>query len=103
MKKTAWIILLVTASVCTSFGQQVNTAKLDSLLNILSSKGLTNGSLAITKNGKTVYQKAMGYSYIDSSKKIPADIHTKYRIGSATKMFTATMIFQLAEEGKDKS
>lgn len=58
------------------------------------------GSLTISINGSIEYQKAIGYSLIGDDKKVAAGIHTKYRIGSATKMFTATMIFQLIEEGK---
>jgi len=60
------------------------------------------GSLTISKNGIINYQKAIGYSLISDDKKVAADINTKYRIGSATKMFTAVMIFQLIEEGKIK-
>ncbi|MBS1641618.1 MAG: beta-lactamase family protein [Bacteroidetes bacterium] len=102
MKKTIWIILLLTLSVFTSFGQNINVAKLDSFLNTLSAKDLAMGSLTISKNGIIKYQKAIGYSLVSDSKKVAADINTKYRIGSATKMFTAVMIFQLIEEGKIK-
>lgn len=100
MKKTFWVILLLTLSVFTSFGQNISVAKLDSFINILSSKGLAMGSLTISKNGIIKYQKAIGYSLVSSDKKVIADINTKYRIGSATKMFTAVMVFQLIEEGK---
>ena len=102
MKKTIWIILLLTFSGFTSFGQNINFAKLDSFLNTLSAKGLAMGSLAISKNGTIKYQKAIGYSLVSDNKKVASDINTKYRIGSATKMFTAVMIFQLIEEGKIK-
>ncbi len=40
------------------------------------------------------------YGYADMEKKIPADADTVYRIGSITKMFTALMLEQLAEDGK---
>jgi D-alanyl-D-alanine carboxypeptidase len=100
MIKPTSLLLLATALGISSFGQGINAVKLDSLFDILDSRSLAMGSLAITKNGKVQYQRAMGYSYIDGDKKIPADIHTKYRIGSATKMFTAVMVFELIEEGK---
>ena len=100
MKKTSWIILLITSSTFTSFGQNIDIAKLDSFLNLLASKGLAMGSLAISQNGLVKYQKAIGYSFIDNDKKVLTNINTKYRIGSATKMFTAVMVFQLIEEGK---
>jgi D-alanyl-D-alanine carboxypeptidase len=100
MKKTIWIIILIASSTFTSFGQNINVAKLNSFLNLLATKGLSMSSLTISKNGIIKYQKAIGYSFIGNDKKVPADINTKYRIGSATKMFTAVMIFQLIEEGK---
>lgn len=102
MTKKFCFILLLTLSVFTSYGQNINVTKLDSFLNILSSKGLAMGSLTISKNGVIKYRKAIGYSLISDDKKVASDINTKYRIGSATKMFTAVMIFQLIEEGKLK-
>lgn len=94
--------LLFLSIVCclSTFGQAINTAKLDSFLNSLEKRGLALGSLSISKNGRIQYQRALGYAYIDSAKKIPATINTKYRIGSETKMFTAVIIFQLIEEGR---
>lgn len=60
------------------------------------------GSLAIAVNGEVVYSRAYGYRSINGNKKIAPNSHTKYRIGSISKMFTGTMIFQLIEEGKLK-
>ena len=100
MKKVSSLVLIIASLSFTAFGQQLNTRKLDSLLNTLASRNLAMGSLTISKNGIVQYQKAIGWSYIGKDKKIPAGINTKYRIGSATKMFTAVMIFQLIEEGK---
>lgn len=93
----AWIQLFFSF---LSFAQILDITKLDSFFNTLGQHGLANGSIAISIDGKTQYQRAVGFSFIDGAKKIPADIITKYRIGSATKMFTAVMIFQLVEEGK---
>ena len=84
----------------SSAQQKLNVSKLDSFITSLSKKDLALGSLAISKNGKLQYQRAFGYSYIDSNHKVEANNQTKYRIGSISKMFTAVMIFQLIEEGK---
>ena len=43
---------------------------------------------------------AKGYGYADLEKKIPATPSTAYRIASITKLFTATAILQLRDEGK---
>lgn len=69
-------------------------------MDILAAKNNAMGSLTISRNGAVVYSRAIGYSYISGNEKIPATSQTKYRIGSITKMFTATMIFQLIEDGK---
>ena len=100
MKRLAFLIFIIAVLNPSSFGQTINVSKLDSFLNSLASRELAMGSLTVSKNGIIKYQKAFGYSYIGDDKKISANIYTKYRIGSATKMFTAVMIFQLIEEGK---
>ncbi len=80
--------------------QTIHAKKLDSLFNTLQNHGLANGSIAISINGKVAYQKTIGFAVINQNKKIAANINTKYRVGSVTKMFTAVMIFQLIEERK---
>lgn len=84
----------------TSYTQSISRLKLDSLFNTLSENNLAMANIAISKNGVLVYQKAIGCSFIEGNNKVPANINTEYRIGSITKMFTATIIFQLIEEKK---
>src|ERR1041385_6549517 len=92
--------LLVGLSFGTIFSQSFNKPKLDSLMDVLAEKNKAMGSLTISKNGVVVYSRAIGFSYMSGTEKHPATNQTKYRIGSITKMFTATMIFQLIEDGK---
>lgn len=94
----SFLVLFFSSSI--SFGQSFNREKLDSLLNLLTGKNKAMGSLAISKNGNALYAKAIGYCLIDPQQKIASTEKTRYRIGSISKMFTATMIFQLIEEGK---
>lgn len=82
------------------FAQEVNTAKLDSFFNALDKGNRAMGSFAISKNGKVIYQKSIGYSLLDEKKKIAASDVSQYRIGSITKVFTAALIFQLIDQGK---
>ena len=87
----------------TAFAQQrpvVNKAKLDSLISIIGAKNKAMISIAILKDGQPVYTNATGYSAITPAAKTPATPDTRYRIGSISKVFTGTMIFQLIEEGK---
>jgi CubicO group peptidase (beta-lactamase class C family) len=92
--------LLIGLSLGTIFSQSFNKPKLDSLMDILAEKNKAMGSLTISKNGIVVYSRAIGYSFISGNEKLSATDQTKYRIGSISKMFTATMIFQLIEDGK---
>lgn len=41
-----------------------------------------------------------GFGYADVARRIPATPETIYRVGSITKLFTATMLMQLRDEGK---
>ena len=58
--------------------------------------------MVITKDGKVVYSKIIGYSQVNGDEKKPLTAATRFRIASITKMYTAVMILQLVEEGKLK-
>jgi D-alanyl-D-alanine carboxypeptidase len=98
-KTTNFLLLLLILQSCTH-AQTLNKAKLDSFFVALNAHDQSMGSIAISVNGVLIYQNAIGYSQINKELKTPATIKTKYRIGSISKMFTATMIFQLIDEGK---
>lgn len=100
MKKFFFFLPFSIFFFFTSFSQSLNTKKLDSLFDMLQNRGLATGSVAVSINGKPLYQRAIGFVMFDSNKKIMPDVNTKYRAGSSSKMFTATMIFQLIEEKK---
>jgi D-alanyl-D-alanine carboxypeptidase len=101
MNKRFLIIIMFTGFISGSiYSQNFNKPKLDSLFDILAQKNKAMGSLTLSKNGIVLYSKAIGYNYISDVEKKPSTETTKYRIGSITKMFTATIILQLAEEGK---
>ncbi|MDB5281287.1 MAG: peptidase [Bacteroidota bacterium] len=101
MKARIILITLITGfSILSAYSQRLNKAELDSFFTILADKNKAMGSLVISKNGAVVYKRTIGYSSISDNSKKPATESTKYRIGSISKMFTATMVFQLIDEGK---
>ncbi|MGB3079356.1 MAG: serine hydrolase domain-containing protein, partial [Saprospiraceae bacterium] len=100
--KLIYVLLLASFWSSVAYAQKINKAKLDSLFSLLAEKNRAMGSVAISKNGKILYNNAIGYSSITERENKPATTKTKYRIGSISKMFTATMIFQLIEEKKLK-
>jgi len=87
-------------SISPVFSQSLNQEKMDSLLHGLSLNNKVMGTLAVSVHGKSVYNGSMGNLSVSDSKSIPANEKTIYRIGSISKVFTATMVFQLIEEGE---
>jgi len=100
IKKLAPVLTFFVLINCACKAQTLNKAKLDSFFVALNTHNRSMGSIAISANGRLVYQNAIGYAEYNDQAKIPATINTRYRIGSISKMFTAVMIFQLIEEGK---
>jgi len=57
-----------------------------------------NGAISVKKDNKIILQKAYGYA--DIPNKIPNEIDTKFATASAGKVFVATGILQLIQNGK---
>ena len=78
----AFTVFLFTSS----FAQNFNSSKLDSLFNILAANNKYMGNVAVAQNGKTIYAKAIGKADVETGKDAKTD--SKYRIGSISKTFT---------------
>jgi hypothetical protein len=59
-----------------------------------------SGAVLVAKDGRVLFRHAYGLA--DRKRRIPNTIHTRFRIGSMNKMFTAVAILQLVEAGKVK-
>ncbi len=79
-------------------GYDFDSEKLNKYLVYLNEQNIWRGSVAIMHDGKMIYSKAVGK--ISDKNNREADSGTKYRIGSITKMYTATLIYELAEKNK---
>ncbi len=101
MKTLLTFVILFVLSV-SAFSQDFDKAKLDQFFDALSANNKGMGSIAISKDGKIIYNRAVGTSHIGEKGYVSSDVKTKYRIGSISKMFTATIVFGLVEEGKLK-
>jgi CubicO group peptidase (beta-lactamase class C family) len=64
----------------------------------IAHRGVPGLSIAVVYDQELVWSK--GYGFADLEKIIPAAPSTVYRIGSITKLFTATAILQLRDAGK---
>jgi CubicO group peptidase (beta-lactamase class C family) len=60
--------------------------------------GIAGMSIALVDDQRIVW--AEGFGYADREGKVPAGADTIYRVGSITKLFTATAAMQLAEAGR---
>ncbi|MBE9509421.1 MAG: serine hydrolase, partial [Bacteroidetes bacterium] len=97
MKKTA----ITLAVFLLTFGinaQTFDKAKMDSLFKRIESNEKGMGSISIFKNNNEIYQNSFGFADIENM--IRSTKNTKYRIGSVSKTFTATIIMQLIDENK---
>ncbi|GAA3629111.1 serine hydrolase domain-containing protein [Flavivirga jejuensis] len=92
------VIFLLTSTLC--FPQQDNFKQLDSFFKTLSDNNKVMGTLVVSKNGQVIYDKSIGYASVSEGKKITKA--SKFRLASITKTFTATMVYQLVDEGKLK-
>ena len=96
-----FILFIVALAFATSaFAQKDVQKKIDSLVKQYYDYGQFNGSILVADKGKVIYEKGFGMANMEWG--IPNAPDTKFRIGSITKQFTATLILQLVDEGKIK-
>jgi len=79
--------------------QQVDIAQVDNAVGaFLSTNQVPGASLSVSVNGKMVYSKGYGLANTATSEAVePKDI---FRVASISKVFTATAILKLMEEGR---
>jgi CubicO group peptidase (beta-lactamase class C family) len=73
-------------------------AKLDALIARYHELGLFNGSALVAENGQPILRK--GYGEANMEWHIPNTPDTRFRLGSITKQFTATLVMQMVEKGQ---
>jgi D-alanyl-D-alanine carboxypeptidase len=78
--------------------QAVDKAKLDRFLDGLLEKNQAMGELTLVRDGETIYDHPFGFGQINGAVKQPLTAASRFRIGSITKLFTATIIHQLVDE-----
>lgn len=98
-----WIPFFLLLAACN--GSSTNSSienfdprPLDSLFDFYERQDLYFVSVELEKDGKLIYQRAMGHENFEKKKEL--DRNSVFLIGSITKTYTATMIMQLVEAGK---
>ena len=97
MKNYLLIGILVFAALHLK-AQTFDKSKMDSLFLSVARHEKGMGSISLFEHEKEIYQFSFGYA--DRKSRLKPTKNTKYRIGSVTKTFTATIIMQLIAEGK---
>lgn len=85
---------------CGARAQPIDKGKLDQLFDRLAEKDKAMGSMTITRDGVISYTRTLGFSEIVGDERKPLTAFSRFRIGSVSKMFTATLVLQLIEEGR---
>jgi CubicO group peptidase (beta-lactamase class C family) len=96
----SFLLLILTISVACSAQETGNVYRaLDQVvLNELKETNTPGAAVAIVKQDRIVYRKGFGISDVESGSPVTPEM--LFRIGSITKMLTATVLVSLSEEGK---
>lgn len=96
MKMTVILIAVWWIAACC-YGQTI-TEKMDRYCKAAEATGRMHGYVLVKQNGKVLLSS--GYGYSNYTEKTKPTAQTKFQIGSITKQFTATVLLQIADEGK---
>ena len=98
-KSVRTMTLLGVVLLCAgTLAAQDKASAIRALLTGYHNAGVFNGAALVSENGKLIVESGVGLA--DFEWKIPNTPDTKFRLGSMTKQFTATLVLQLVEEGK---
>lgn len=73
-------------------------AEIASIMQAMADNGQYSGTVLVAVDGEPVYTGAFGQADIERG--VPNTLDTQFRIASATKPFTALLIYQLVDSGK---
>ena len=90
------VITLLMFGVSSIYSQ--SSKEIDNLLSTYESRNQFSGSVLVAEKGKIIFEKSYGYRNAEKGEKNTND--SQYKIFSTTKMFTATVILKLVEQGK---
>ncbi len=91
------VILLVCFAIQAGNSQTIDTTSLNAFFKALDDNNKFMGSVALSKDGKILYSKSIGYSDVEN--KTLLNENTMFRIGSITKTFTATLVMKAVQHG----
>src|SRR5271167_1428962 len=98
-----WILCAFCAVACEigaaqAFDEAAMKVRLDQVASSYGAKNAFMGTVLVAKSDRVLLNK--GYGMANLEWEIPNAPDVKFRLGSMTKQFTATLILLLQEEGK---
>jgi len=81
--------IMTLALFTTTYAQTLDKAKLDQFFDRLAEKNKAMGSLVIVKDGKVLYNRAIGYSQISGTEKKSLTVANRFRIRKYSTMSDA--------------
>ena len=95
--RLTFLLCTISGSLNT-FAAGSITDRLDAHVKAYFKRGLFSGSVLVAKSGNVLLSR--GYGKSDYAQGTPNTPHTKFRLGSVSKQFTALAIMQLQEQGR---
>jgi len=88
----------VPDSVVLFYDPRKADKRIDEIVTNLNRKSGFNGNVLVAKNGKIIYEKAIGWA--DHLHRDSLKINSVFELASVSKPFTSTAIMMLVEDGK---
>ncbi|WP_207532421.1 serine hydrolase domain-containing protein [Desertivirga arenae] len=98
MKKNILTSILLSFTSFLGFSQSLDKEKLNSYFDALEKSNRFMGSVAVSRNGEVIFTRSVGFADVETKTK--ANEKSRYRIGSITKTFTATLVMIGVENKK---
>jgi CubicO group peptidase (beta-lactamase class C family) len=101
-----WMVALLLSCFCLDdrklAGQKASDAflqrRLDQIADSYTADNAFMGAVLVARGDRILLDKGYGKANVEQN--IPNDAHTKFRIGSLTKQFTAVLVLLLQQDGK---
>jgi len=92
-----WVVALVTATSLEATPRPAPPT-IGAMVATFAAEHDFSGTILVRQGARTLYSRSFGLA--DRAFAVPAAADTRYRIASITKLFTAVLILQLAQEGR---
>lgn len=99
MRRLAFVpLLLLVACATTTNHTAAIAATRPEIAALVETTKVPGAAIAVISGNNIVYHDTFGHADVATSK--PVTAHTRFRIGSVTKLLTATALLRLADQGR---